>query len=640
MCGIAGILGPTSCVSAEALDKMAKSLAHRGPDDEGIATIPVSRPREMMLGLAHRRLSIIDLTNAAHQPMQDEETGNWIVYNGEIYNFRQIRADLESKGCVFTSHSDTEVVLKAFNVYGTDCLEKLRGMFAFAIWDQQQQRLFLAVDRFGIKPLYLYLGNNGQLVFASELRTILRSGLVPKTVEPLAVDSYLAYGAIQAPLTMIRDVCALLPGQYMLYHAASRKMQAFKYWDPTTSSECDDVPDGKNAVVKMREILEESVEQHLVSDVPVGLFLSGGIDSSTTVILANKLNKGQLRTFSVSFSESSFSESRYSNLVANRFCGNHTEICLSANDLLGFLPQAIKAMDQPTIDGINVYAISKAVREAGIKVVLSGQGGDEIFGGYSTFRRIPVILRARRVLGVMPGQLRNKMALALDLLLKQSKTGSKCSQILSSDTDVLSQYLILRQLFSPRARKYLVGQTYNREILNGVPIQVAEALNDEMAGLDVFSRVSLLELRLYLANMLLRDGDFMSMAHGLEVRVPLLDHKIAEFVFSVDPSHKMGHKFPKPLLVSAMSDLLPREIYTRPKMGFTFPWEIWLRERLRTEVEDTIHTLPGDNGLQLNGHSCRTIWQMFMSNAPGISWSRIWAIYVLLKWYKEHICSR
>ncbi len=592
MCGFAGIIGQTSCINADTLDGMAKSLAHRGPDDEGIVTIPVSGERDFLLGLVHRRLSIIDLTNAAHQPMEDEETGNWIVYNGETYNFKELRAELEDRGCVFKSHSDTETILKAYSVYGVDCIEKLRGMFSFAVWDQKHERLLFAVDRFGIKPLYFYQGANGKFIFASELRTVLKSGLVPRKIEPIAVNSYLAYGAIQAPLTMIKDVYALLPAQYMLYSVADRRTQVFKYWNPSNVNVDGQLADRKSTIVRMREILEESIEKHLVSDVPVGLFLSGGIDSSTTVILANRLNKGQLRTFSVSFSESSYSEAKYSKLIADRFCKNHIEINLPVEDLLGFLPEAIKAMDQPTIDGINVYTISKAVRDKGIKVVLSGQGGDEIFGGYSTFKRVPIMLKARRLLGLFPVQLREKMACVFNSLIKRSEIGFKYSQIIESDTDVLSQYLILRQLFSPKTRKCLTGEAYNGDVLNGVPIQVVEALNDEMAELDIFNRISLLELRLYLANMLLRDGDFMSMAHGLEVRVPLLDHKIAEFVFNVHPDLKIQGNLPKPLLVSAMGNLLPKEIYMRSKMGFTFPWEIWLRNRLRPQIDELFHNFP------------------------------------------------
>lgn len=639
MCGFAGIIGQRDCINADALDIMAKSLAHRGPDDQGIERVPISCEKGLSLALVHRRLSIIDLSNAAHQPMLDKQTGNWIVYNGEVYNYKEIRSDLERHGCVFRGHSDTETILKAFSVYGTDCLEKLRGMYAFAIWDRRHERLFFAVDRFGIKPLYFHQGANGQFVFASELRTILKSGLVPKKIDRLAVDSFLAYGAIQAPLTMIKDVHALLPAEYMLYSVADRKTQVFKYWSPSNVNAGGRLTDKKRTIARTREILEESVEKHLVSDVPVGLFLSGGIDSSAAVIIANRLNKGQLRTFSVSFPESSYSEARYSRLIADRFCRNHTEISVSVEDLLGFLPDAIKAMDQPTIDGVNTYTISKAVAQAGIKVVLSGQGGDEVFGGYSTFRRVPTMLRARRLLGIFPRLLREKMARGFDSLIKRPAIGSKYSQILGSDTDALSQYLILRQLFSPKARKYLAGEACNHDVANGVPVRVVESLNDEMVGLDVFSRVSLLELRLYLANMLLRDGDFMSMSHSLEVRVPFLDHELVEFVFNIAPKMKLRNNLPKPLLVNAMGDLLPEQIYRRPKMGFTFPWEVWLRNGMRTQVEKSIYDFPDDNELGLNMKNCRSMWQMFLSNAPGVSWSRVWAIYVLLKWCKENVNS-
>ena len=283
----------------------------------------VAGGEDLSLGLVHRRLSVIDLSAAAHQPMIDEQTGNWIVYNGEIYNHQEIREGLQELGCAFRSQSDTEVLLKAYAQYGVQCVDRFRGMFAFAIWDSQARQLFLAVDRFGIKPLYV-CETDGLFAFSSELRTLLKSGLVPKEVEPRAVESFLAYGAVQAPLTMVRNVRAMLPAQAMVYRVKDRSVRQFTYWRPAQAASADGRGSCRQVVARTREILADSVSQHLVSDVPVGLFLSGGIDSSAIVALANPRRDCSLQSFSVNFAEDRYSEQKYSDLIAERYCRNHT----------------------------------------------------------------------------------------------------------------------------------------------------------------------------------------------------------------------------------------------------------------------------------------------------------------------------
>lgn len=636
MCGFAGVLGKSTRVDEKTLAVMAASLAHRGPDDEGVKILPVAGSGDLSLGLVHRRLSIIDLSAAGHQPMVDEQTGNWIVYNGEVYNHQEIRTELEHQDCTFGSHSDTEVILKAYGHYGTECLDRLRGMFAFAIWDARRAQLFLAVDRFGIKPLYV--GEvDGLFVFSSELRTLLKSRLVRPEVEPLAVESFLAHGTVQAPLTMVKSIDAMLPGQALVYRVQDRSARRFTYWQPARSAAQGASVPGPQVVGRMREILADSVARHLVSDVPVGLFLSGGIDSSAVVALANHRSDGALQSFSVTFAEDRFSEQRYSDLIARRYCRRHTRIRIAEEDLAGVLPGALQAMDQPTIDGINVYTISQAVRQAGIKVVLSGQGGDEVFGGYPSFRRVPKILAVQSALGYLPRVLKSGAGDVVDLLLRQRWIGSKIAQLVRSDPDMLACYLLFRQLFSPRSRDHLLRTRRDTGVVNGVPLQVAQDLNTEMAGLDPFSCLSVLELRLFMANTLLRDGDFMSMAHGLEVRVPFLDHRIVEFVFGVAPGMKSARGIPKPLLVRAMGDLLPKEVWQRRKMGFMFPWDLWLRQRLRSQIDELLHRFPEDNALDLDMANCRSVWQRFLAGAPGVTWARAWAIYVLLSWYERNM---
>lgn len=637
MCGIAGILGKGRLIQRPILETMAEGLAHRGPDDKGIEIIPMANEKDIFLGLIHRRLSIIDLSSAAHQPMCNEDGTIWITYNGEIYNYKEIRAELKAKGYVFKSNSDTEVIIYAYQEWGVECLQKFHGMFAFAICDQNKKILFLTVDRFGIKPLYYYEGQDNLFLFSSEVRTILNSGFIKKQIEPLALDSFLAYGAIQAPLTIIKQIYSLLPAHYLIYNLSTRSKEIVQYWSISPKVSNEPLNDEDKIIQRTRDILVDSIQKHLVSDVPVGLFLSGGIDSSSIVALANRLKEGSLHSFSVTFPELGFSEEKYSRLIARLYCKNHTEIRLSQDDLINILPQAILAMDQPTVDGINTYVISKAVKDSGIKVVLSGQGGDEVFGGYSTFKRIPSIQRIYALVKYLPLSLRENVGNIIDATTGRSMIKSKVSQILESRGDIFSLCLILRQLFSPKGRKLLLKNINEDEMCNGLSLQAAEWLGNEIKYLDVFNSVSLLELRLYLANMLLRDGDFMSMAHSLEIRVPYLDHELVEFVFNVSSKMKLSNNLPKPLLVNSMRDLLPKEIYLRPKMGFTFPWEIWLRDKLRCQVEDLLKDFPVNDELGLDIEACQKVWDMFLQNKPGITWSRVWAIYVLLNWIKRNV---
>ena len=637
MCGIAGVVKQNATVNKEMFRAMVTSLRHRGPDDEGIEFFcDHSRDnQDFHIALGHRRLSIIDLSDNGHQPMKNEDGSLWIVYNGEIYNYQSLRKELVSFGHYFQSGSDTEVIIHAYEQWGVECLHKFSGMFAFAILDRNKRKVFLAKDRFGIKPLYYCTEGYGSFLFSSEVRPILNSGFIRKRINPLAVDSFLAYGAVQAPFTIIEEIYSLLPAHYLIYDIKTCHEQTVQYWSPVDTLSEEPLNNETKAIQSLRDILQDSVEKHLVSDVPVGLFLSGGIDSSSIVSLANKVNKGSLQSFSVTFPESSFSEGKYSQLIADQYCKNHTEIKLSAENLLHFLPQAIEAMDQPTIDGINVYTISKVVRETGIKAVLSGQGGDEIFGGYPNFKRIPLIKRIYHIINLLPFSANERMGHMIDLLVRShSVIWSKSSQIFQSDGDVLSLYLILRQLLSSNERINLTEENSNGKLVNGLSLQVEKALNEEMKQLDLFNKISLLEMRLYLSNMLLRDGDFMSMAHGLEVRVPFLNHELVEFVFNIAPRIKLQKGYPKALLVKSLGELIPREIYMRPKMGFVFPWEIWLKNQLRAQIEELIFGFPEDSRLRLNLKNCQLLWHKFLQNESGVTWARVWAIYILLSWIR------
>lgn len=640
MCGIAGILGNSDLVQEATLRKLAESLMHRGPDSGGTEIVKVKRKQDCHLGLVHRRLSIIDLSNAAHQPMQDKNTGNRIVYNGEIYNYQEHKEELIGRGNIFNSNSDTEVILKSYAVYAENCLEKLRGMFAFAIWDEERERLFLATDRFGIKPLYFCEKPNGEFIFSSEIKAILRNGLVGKELEPLAIDSFLAYGSVQAPLTIIRGVHILLPGHYLIYDVQQKESKIVQYWSPRNSTASVSKFNESQKISQFRVALEGSIKAHLTSDVPVGLFLSGGVDSSALAILSNKVSNGDgLESFSIVFSENDYSERKYSRLIGEKFCSRHNEIHLSETDLYDSLPQALGAMDQPSVDGINTYIISRAVRERGIKTVLSGQGGDEIFGGYSSFKRIALFQKLFRLIAFLPASFNAGMGKITEKMCGGSISISKINQVLQSKGDPFSQYMILRQLYSPEIRRNILRNICNEVAIDGLTVKTKEWLAGEIKHLDLFTIVSILEMRLYLANTLLRDGDVMSMAHGLEIRVPFIDHELLKHVFDMPIDMKVDRKIPKPLLVEAVYNELPREIYMRPKMGFTFPWEVWLRNKLRYQVDDLLGSYSENNGMGLNIAECRRQWNLFIQKNPQVSWSRVWAIYVLLHWYNENILA-
>jgi asparagine synthase (glutamine-hydrolysing) len=593
MCSIAGIFGRGE---QEVVVRMNEAQRHRGPDDQGVVQCG-----NVVLG--NTRLAIIDTSAAGHQPMHDPETGNWITYNGETYNFKELRREL---GGEWASNTDTEVVLRAYRRWGADAFRRLRGMFALAIWDNQRKRLILARDPLGIKPLYYYAAKD-QLIFASELRALLASGLVPRRLSAAGLDSYLANGSVAAPLTIIDGVRQLLPGHYL----ESVEFKEIEFAVPRS----DEVPDCRDeAVARLRAGLEESVRAHLVSDVPLGVFLSGGMDSSALVALMSRISEQRPKTFSVVFDEATFTEAPFSRAVAARFQTDHTEITLNEDRLLSILPEALAAIDQPTMDGINTFVVSQAVKNAGITVALSGLGGDELFAGYPSFRRAlklhSLSRTARRVLRA-----------ALSVVRNGSVQRHKFRQLMNSEGTPADVYRIPRRLFSkgwggPRRAAPTITPGWGRH-----PV-------------DVVNEISRLELSGYMSNTLLRDTDAMSMAHSLEVRVPFVDTRLVDYVLSLPGAWKLNHgtKGPKPLLADALADLLPRDFLARPKMGFTLPFERWLQQNLRTEVSSVLEDASMLSVPALNSAAVQKLWRNFLQKPRAVGWSRPWSLYVLAKW--------
>jgi asparagine synthase (glutamine-hydrolysing) len=628
MCGIFGIAAHDTQIPDGLLERGTQSLAHRGPDDSG--TVVVRYPAGE-IGLGNRRLAILDLSSLGHQPTQDPDTGNWVVYNGEIYNFREVRRELEQGGAAFVSHSDTEVLLKAYARWGDGCLSRFRGMFAFALWDARQHILFIARDPMGIKPLY-YAQTGKFFLFASEVRTLIETGLIRPRIDPAGLLNFLTFGSAYDPLTLIKGVSTLPAGSMLVWQKG--KIRESQYWDlldlpsentePSPSRRNDDGP-----ATEIQKLLEESVRMQLVSDVPVGIFLSGGIDSSALVSI---VSRGGLRpsTFSIVFREADYSEAEYSRAVAQKFRTDHHEITVSQTDLLKAIPDALGAMDLPTMDGINTYFVSRETRNAGVKVALSGLGGDEVFAGYSSFRTIPRWERVVRMWGHIPGFIRRGTASSFGAMAPTSDQNRKLSLLMRNGERVLHPYFVSRMLFTPKQRGNLM-QGVNSDVDERASAEQRQRLN-LAARLDPINRVSYLESRCYMLNTLLRDADVMSMSQGLEVRVPLIDHELAKNVMKVPGVAKIG-TIPKKLLVEALGGSLPEGIVQRRKRGFTLPFEHWMRQELRSEIEPKLSAEKvsrGPLGPVLNGKEVERIWNSFLAGT--VSWTRPWSLYVLQHW--------
>jgi asparagine synthase (glutamine-hydrolysing) len=619
MCGIFGIAGKQSDGWRDVMARAENSLAHRGPDDHGTIVIDSGDPELGQVGLVHTRLSILDLSQLGHQPMQDPATGNWIVYNGEIYNFRELREQLEAGGSRFHSHSDTEVILSAYREWEVESFSKLRGMFALALWDAKKKSLLLARDPMGIKPLY-YARSGGNFLFASEIRPLLGTGLIPRKLDPTGVLSYLEFGSVCEPWTVIEGVSALPAGTVLILEKGSVRFQ--EYWNPARAANSQ-LP-VTSAAESVSSALQQAVLSHLVSDVPVGVFLSGGIDSSSLVALMSRQGV-RANTFSLVFREEEFNEAQYSREVARVFNTEHQEIPVSESDALALLPEALRSMDQPTIDGINTYLVSSNTRAAGIKVALSGLGADEMFAGYSNFRRVPEMERLQRQLSRLPITLRGLIAASTAAFASRNDRLRKTAELIS-DSRRVHPYFLARMLFARSERRSL----FAGQMLEHAEEQVDGALKKsvvEYTASDPINRVSYLETQWYLRNTLLRDSDFMSMAHGLELRVPFLDRHLVEVCFATPGKAKLDGRVPKKLLLGSLQVELPASIVNRPKRGFTLPFERWLRGDMRSAAETTLGT--GNFGL-LKADAVRQVWQRFLGGHT--SWTRPWSLFVLTRW--------
>lgn len=623
MCGINGIVGLENKTRGEDLmRRMNIAIAHRGPDAEGIYA-------DENIVLGHRRLAIIDLSDDGKQPFISADGRYILVFNGEIYNYRELKSEL--KNYSFRTQTDTEVILAAFLEWGKSCVAYLNGMFAFAIWDKVEQELFLARDRVGIKPLY-FTRTDQYFVFSSEIRAILQTGLIKRSIDQEALVDYLRYQTVHAPKTIVEGVMMIMPGHTLTL--TDQEISVQEYWNAAKNHRTDAEFQEYDEVTKnIRELLQASVKRRMIADVPFGAFLSGGIDSSAVVALMSQVSDKPVSTFNISFAEEKFSEAKYARIIAEKYKTNHHEIKLQPDDLLHILPTALASMDHPSGDGPNTWLVSRVTKGAGITMALSGLGGDELFAGYDVFKRL-YKLKSREWLQYFPMILR-KSAAGMYKMVKPGVKSEKLQDFLRLEYfDHEHVYPLTRQVLSEstimqltRAKKLPPRSVFNI---------MQEGIGTGTRGADLFelSKVSYGEMYSYMQNVLLRDTDQMSMAHALEVRVPFLDHTLIEYVMGVRNTFKYPAT-PKKLLIDSLGDLLPDEIVNRPKMGFTFPWEQWMKRELRSFCEQRIYSL-AQRGL-LDEKALKDLWQSFLKDDPRVTWSRIWYLVVLEDYIASNI---
>jgi asparagine synthase (glutamine-hydrolysing) len=630
MCGIAGIIGDISPdICSTSLTMMVLAQSHRGPDDQGIYTLKTTRG---MMGLGHRRLSILDLSAHGHQPMINPDTGDVIIYNGEIYNFKELRRELESRGLRFRSGSDTEVILRAYEVWGRDCLERFRGMFAFALWDKAAERLLLARDHLGIKPLYYASTPDVPFIFASEVKALTATQLLQFKIDRRALAGYLAYGSVQSPLTLLQNVRSLERASWMEVDASGEVKTRRPYWRMPATHESASL-DGRNLDEEARRILSTSVARHLVSDVPVGVFLSSGLDSTSVAGLVSEMSNATAKSFTVSFAEvPEHNEGAIARQTARRFGLEHCDCPVSSETALDWVRKALAVMDQPSMDGLNTYIVSRAVREQNMVVALSGQGGDEMFGGYPSFQEVPELYRLLNWLRYVPADIRVALA-RIATYPRNEAYRRKADDIARSGSNLLDLYFHRRRACSDSQMAHLGFRANELALTRNFQVPEADGSDCLVAG-DPIASVGRLETKYYLGNTLLRDGDVFGMANSLEIRVPMLDRDLVDWVFSLPGETLLPPGKPaKYLLRQACSDLHPSAVASQRKRGFVVPVAHWMAGTLREVMAVGIEHVKQSGLVEHDGVDA--LLGDFNRNPESPIWSRVWSLVILGHWLKR-----
>jgi asparagine synthase (glutamine-hydrolysing) len=626
MCGIAGIVGALSSDQMNrSLRSMLDAQLHRGPDDGGSTVMSVGKA---MVGLGNRRLAIQDLSPLGHQPMVNETTGDVLVYNGEIYNAPVLRDLLKTDGLQFRGHSDTEVLMRAYERWGTECLTRLRGMFAFALWDARRSRLVIARDPMGIKPFYYAEEKDNWFVFASEVRALLQSRLLDSRIDRRSLAGYLAYGAVQEPLTVYEGIFSLPRGCWQERDDRGNVVARGSYWQFPLPEKSQRERRLSDVVEEGRGIMQESVRRHLLSDVQVGLFLSSGLDSTALLGLTPK--KHNLDAFTVSFPDHpEYNEILAAKVAAERFGVRHHDCPVSDSTALNWIHKALESMDQPSMDGFNSYIVSRAVREQGIVVALSGLGGDEVFGGYNLFHRVPRVYNALTWLSPFPEAVRTAAAWFATTFTNDT-VRQKAHEIAKVNPGLIGLYFRHRRLIGDSGMEAFGLDAQTLRLSEDFQVQELQDKGCYIPS-DFLSSVARLDAAFYLQNILLRDSDVFGMANSLEIRVPFLDLDLIEWAFRLPGDVLLPKGTPlKYLLRKICAEVYGKLPIASSKRGFVIPISAWLRGPLREVMEVSLRTLR-DSGL-LDPTGIDDVQELFRREPNSPAWSRLWALVTLGFW--------
>lgn len=645
MCGICGVISCEDPSMTESLvRRMCDAVNYRGPDDSGCLVLGPAKinGEQSWIGFGHRRLAIIDLSASGHQPMSNEDGTIWITYNGEIYNFKELRRELAEKGHLFKSHSDTEVIIHLYEEEGLDAVKKLNGMFAFALWDARLRRLWVCRDRAGIKPV-VYHWNARDFIFASEIKAILQASFVPRALDGHALMLYLAFSYVPAPYTIFDGIYKLPPGHSLLLE--NGKIDVFKYWDvpqakPDFGSMGELVGDDQPVRERLRFLVREAVRAQMVSDVPLGAFLSGGIDSSVIVAFMAEFADRPVKTFTIGYKDDGlFDETRYAREVAGKWNTDHREIMLSYRDMLDVLPEVLNTFDEPFSDSsaIPTFIVSRETKKA-VSVALSGDGGDELFAGYRShlieywygrYMSLPTILRKgliEKIVNRMP-ESRETRLLEYFRRIKKFVRGTR--------GDFTERMLSRMEIFPLDLRKRLLSRLPEEERDRDPARQIIKHSLAFYHG-DPINKTLYLDFKDALSGDMLNKVDWMSMRNSLEVRVPLLDHRLVELAFAINGREKLRNGKTKIFFREAFKDKLPRNIYTRPKSGFEVPISRWLRNELKFLVDQHLSTdLIRKQGL-FDADTVADLARAHMSGKADTSWM-LWNLIVFQHWHANFL---
>lgn len=622
MCGITGAVyfDKNRKIETSVLKRMTDAIEHRGPDDEGFYT-------DNNVGLGFRRLSIIDL-NTGHQPLDNENSTVTIIFNGEIYNYLEHRENLIKKGYKFKTATDTEVILHLYEEYGVDCLKYLRGMFGFVIWDKNRQQLFCARDRFGIKPFYYYTDKE-KFVFGSEIKAILSAGNIDKTISYDALDSYFAFGYITSDLSIYKSVKKLQPGHYLLLSFKNEvSFDIKKYWEVQFDPDYSKTENEWNEEIEA--CLSETVKLHMIADVPLGAFLSGGIDSSSVVAMMAKNSTQPVKTFSIGFKEEKFNELKYARVVAEKYnCEHHEQII--EPESIALLPKLIRGYDEPFADtsAIPTYYVSKMARE-NVTVALSGDGGDELFAGYESYRSFnklhsnPFNFKSPSFNKLLWGNVHK--------ILPANMKGRNLSYYLSKNRDHTSAYLYMWSIHE--RGKLILSNNHNINSSAGSELFKAKILENGFKN-DFVSNYQFLDMKTYMVDSVLTKVDRASMMNSLEVRVPILDHVFAELTFKIPSNLKFHGNEQKYIFKQSMAPSLPDSILKHPKQGFSVPLTAWFKDDLKKYVKDV---LLAQNPLFSSYLDKKYVKSLVEKNNTGTKdlGTRIWSLLFFEEWLKQN----